>query len=122
MGFKPKLSRALGRDGLARLFETRHDETIERVPHFAPGQLRQGMSGVERNWPRRELEPQVNRGAAPRQWRRNQKLVVAEAAIGCLQDMLRRPEFQTVTGIGEDASVRARQVPHPSRLPLRVLI
>ena len=57
----------------------------------------------------------------PRQIARDQKLIVAKASIGCLQDMLCGSELIAIGRVGVHACIGASKIPCASRLPTGVL-
>src|SRR5262245_15768950 len=67
----------------------RKDEAIGGVADFTPGQLRQGAAGEQRPLHGRESYPDANGGPPLGQVPRDQELIVPEASVGGLHDVLR---------------------------------
>jgi len=71
----------------------RHHKTIRIIPYFAPRQFGDGLAGEQGNRDRNEFDPEADFGAALGEVSGEQEFVVAEPAIGGLDDVLGRPKF-----------------------------
>src|SRR5262249_22745645 len=97
-----------------------HDEAISGVANFTPGQLWQWMTRKERSLHGRKLDADANCRTPARERTRYQKLVIAEAPVGGLDNVLGGPEL--FFRIGIDASIGPRQIPNASALPIECFL
>src|SRR5205085_1462018 len=77
----------------ASLAGLRHNVAIGAVPHLAPGKFGQGGAWKQGNLDGCETDPHPESRLPLGEVARNQKLVVAEAAVGHLDDVLGGAQF-----------------------------
>src|SRR5438876_4488363 len=95
----------------------RHHPAIRVVTQFAPRQFRQRVTGEKRNFDRRECDANPNGGSATGQIAGNDEFVVAETAVGTLDEVLRGAQF--LFRIGINTSVPAGEIPNARGFPSR---